>query len=899
MSLDDFLAAKLNRIKIYLKWLGKYYLHQTTWFITLLFITFSFILLYISAHTILADTTDTKLILRLEDTQGEYPLGHYLSILEDKDKKLSIQEVSSKEWAEKFVKNKISAPSLGLSSSAYWIKFTINNKSSSQKDWLLEIDFPRINKVSLFEPTNNPNSKEPLFTEKLSGSFTPFNKREFKHHSLIFPINVYSNEEKTFFIRIESISTISIPATVWSKQSFQEKDQIRLLLLGVYYGILLVLMPYDILMYFATKDRIFLIDLTRVIVLTVLQLSFDGFAAQYLWPNSTSLTNHSIQIFSTLFGASIVLLSRDYLNLKEFSPLWDKIAKTLVIILLLITVIPIFAYTRFVSIFINFFGLFIIIALVISTALSLRKDYSPAKYFLISILISFLGGAVTLMRNVNLIDNNFFIQYSLHFGSAFQVIVLSVGLAERVRLLLKSKEDAELLATLKEKDSEIFKLRNVELTEANLKLKEVNQIKANFTAMLVHDLKSPLTVVKSTLELLAGDKTLQKDNQQMISASERSIKKILNLVSEVLEVYRSESKEMPLELKTVDVESFLRDFTLNTRLAAKVNNISVDVQITLPLPQLIGDINQLERVFSNLVSNALKFTSSGGKITIEVTPIVGTGVESGLTFLRFSITDTGEGIPAEEIPYLFEPYRQANSRKKSAGVGLGLAIVKRIVASHGGNISVRSQIGVGSCFTVILPVISVTQEIKSNQKLLATFTRSGKVVPYEKIDSHQIEQAIHDDTTSKNAPPLILSEPSTESPFLDPKNQPTILLVDDDKMNQMIVKKQLQQLGYNVDVAANGVAALRAIKAKSYNLILMDCNMPVMDGYEATLKIRKDEAEQREKSSNIFRIPIIALTANSLSDSERCFEVGMDDFLEKPFELSQIKNILEKWLTKD
>ncbi len=247
-----------------------------------------------------------------------------------------------------------------------------------------------------------------------------------------------------------------------------------------------------------------------------------------------------------------------------------------------------------------------------------------------------------------------------------------------------------------------------QLTEANLKLRELDELKAKFTAMLVHDLKSPLTVVKATLELFETTDEVMRvlsEHQlaELITVSQRSIEKILRLIQEVLEVFRSDTQEMELDKCLIDPVPLLKEVLEATRLSGLSNQIDVVDCIDPILPTINADREQLERVFGNLLSNALKFTPAGGQITLTATTREGTGVEAGSVFLIITVTDTGEGIPSEALPYLFDPYQQA-SRGKRGGVGLGLAIVKRIVAAHGGNVSVRSKLGVGSSFTVTLPV---------------------------------------------------------------------------------------------------------------------------------------------------------------------------------------------------
>lgn len=248
-----------------------------------------------------------------------------------------------------------------------------------------------------------------------------------------------------------------------------------------------------------------------------------------------------------------------------------------------------------------------------------------------------------------------------------------------------------------------------QLMDANLKLRELDEVKAKFTAMLVHDLKSPLTVVKATLELFeTTDEVIQVLSEhhlaELIAVSQRSIEKILKLIQEVLEIFKSDTQEIKLNRLPIDPVPFLKESLEAVRLSGLSNQIDVIDRIDPILPVINADKEQLERVLSNLLSNALKFTPPGGQITLTANTTDGTGVEAGSKFLTITVTDTGEGIAPEALPYLFDPYQQAHEKKNRGGVGLGLAIVKRIVAAHGGNVSVRSKLGIGSSFTVTLPI---------------------------------------------------------------------------------------------------------------------------------------------------------------------------------------------------
>lgn len=285
---------------------------------------------------------------------------------------------------------------------------------------------------------------------------------------------------------------------------------------------------------------------------------------------------------------------------------------------------------------------------------------------------------------------------------------LQTGMRERQ--LIAEAAEAEARAFEREnkllaKQDELLTQKNVELEEANERLREVDRIKQDFAAMLVHDLKSPLTAVRGTLDLLKDSPTaIEEGMLPLIEASERGLDKTLTLINEVMDVFRSERQEIDLEMVPLEPEKLLIECYREAYAAGLSQGITVAYDFQPDLPLIEGDSGQLGRVFSNLLSNAVKFTPRHGTVTFEARIITGSGIEEGMKLLLITVTDTGAGIPSEDQPYIFDPYRQSKARGKQVGVGLGLAIVKRIIAAHGGNVSVRSKVGVGSTFAVVLPL---------------------------------------------------------------------------------------------------------------------------------------------------------------------------------------------------
>jgi len=242
--------------------------------------------------------------------------------------------------------------------------------------------------------------------------------------------------------------------------------------------------------------------------------------------------------------------------------------------------------------------------------------------------------------------------------------------------------------------------QNAALLDANLKLKEVHALKANFTAMLVHDLRSPLTTVGLVLTSLGEG---LPPRPLVLAQAQTSFERVNHLLEEMLELHRSDQGQMPVDAQDLSATPWL--VAIGGVFQARAEGLGITFQQNIPtdLPMVQGDRSKLDRVLHNLLDNALKFTSRGGAVRLEAGLEHGSGVESGLRFLRIAVIDTGRGIPPEELPFIFDPFRQVERKDRSRGFGLGLAIVQRLVAAHHGQIRAQSQIGFGTNFTVLLP----------------------------------------------------------------------------------------------------------------------------------------------------------------------------------------------------
>lgn len=225
-------------------------------------------------------------------------------------------------------------------------------------------------------------------------------------------------------------------------------------------------------------------------------------------------------------------------------------------------------------------------------------------------------------------------------------------------------------------------------------------MKGNFTAMLVHDIRSPLTVMGLVLDEVKMSGTA---GERAVEQASHAMDRVQHLLKEMLEIYRSEQGETPLEFAEFHPYPWLEQIAGAHRLQSEIAGLAFQFHTPEDLPLLKGDPGKLERALANLLGNAIKYTPRGGAIRLEAAMDYGTGVDAGMRWLRISVTDTGRGIPPEHLPLIFDPFRQTQVADAEQGVGLGLAIVQRIVAAHKGRVQVSSQVGTGTCFMMQLP----------------------------------------------------------------------------------------------------------------------------------------------------------------------------------------------------
>ncbi len=411
--------------------------------------------------------------------------------------------------------------------------------------------------------------------------------------------------------------------------------------------------------------------------------------------------------------------------------------------------------------------------------------------------------------------------------------------------------------------------RNKNLTSALQESKELNQellsakeaaeastrAKSQFLASMSHEIRTPMNGVMGMLQLLEHS-PLNDRQRNNVRIAQNSANSLLSLISDILDFSKIEAGKMDFERITFDLHDEMDAFIEIMAIKAQEKGVELILD-TAQLPQgmIISDPGRLRQIVTNLVSNAIKFTSNG-KIVIKLTLKKEDSAHGRLTI---DVTDTGIGIAQEKIDSLFEMFTQADSSttRQYGGTGLGLAIVKKLSELMGGTVNAASTVNKGSIFSVNILVELATSAVVSKE-----------------------EESLTNITLKKN-------------PIWPPQTK--ILIVDDDPVNQMVAEELLKVIGLDTHSASNGAEAVEMLKVaqdKPYTLVFMDCQMPQMDGYEASHAIRNGKAGDRYKD-----IPIIAMTANAMAgDREKCLLWGMNDYISKPIDLNELTSALEKWI---
>lgn len=705
---------------------------------------------------------------------------------------------------------------LGFTDHNYWIRFQIQNKGNRSLHYFLEVAEPMTDHLNLYLFKGN-NLKE---TQR-NGDNLPFSARSIPYRKPIFHINLEPGETKTGYLEIKNDGEKNnLPLNLISDEEFLKtciNDQI---ILGLFYGIILMVVITYSFFYFALKEKSFLYYSLYVLTAGLCHFSLDGLFHQYIDRSNSWLNLHAVLLFAIPASYFFGKYSEIILDIKGLLPQTHKIFKILYRFLALTFIGLLLAPPILKLIYptINILTLVGILLISFSIIQILYKKQTIDRFYFIGIMIMFLSFILVILLNFGIISYSLSVDNITKMGIGLEIIALSLSMANRIRILKTKKEEMQALALAKSE--------------------EMNEVKTHFLSNMSHELRTPLNAILGITQILEKEdlNAAWRNNLELIKSASFHL---VSSVNDILDFSMMENGQ--LKLQEIDFSPFEIIEKINKIYKVEAENKGLEYVFRSNLSNRIvvsGDPNRLEQVIQNILQNAIKFTLTG-KVSFEID-----SEQNGpdKIVIRFKIQDTGIGISPRKLSNIFDMFSQVdiNNKRKFGGFGIGLCVSKALVELQKGTLNIESKLNSGTLCTIEL-----------------TYSQSQKI---------------------EN--PVILRIPDSYDLF-----GKRILLVEDNPMNQMVIKLIVKKWrNTEISYAMNGKEGLEVLTNEKIDLVLMDLQMPVMDGYECIERIRLGDAGKENQE-----IPIILVTADITEEAKiRVQDLGIKDFMTKPIQQDQL-----------
>jgi two-component system, sensor histidine kinase LadS len=779
--------------------------------------------------------------LTIDNSRNEYVLTPSMHWLKDDSGSLTIDDIATTETLARFTPHGKHAFNIGYQNAAMWFYISLEQDDipagkmalkRADTPWLLAIENPQLDLIDIYSRYSHGEN-----THQQLGDSLPYYKRPIESLNFITPITLREGESVKLFIRVKSDSLLRMPVSLRSSQSILQYQVIETSVFSMYFGIMLIMVLYNAFIYFTIKESSYLFYILYVVFITLWQATYSGHAYAYLWPSSAHWVPLSMTLTLAVACYCSLQFSRHFLNIRQYSPSIDTLLNTCSG-LAIATCVTVLFVPHSIALKFNMALLSVCcLSILYAGVRSLKYGNRTARFFILARVIFLPGIIVQTAISTGVISMHIAIYRASLLATLLEGVLLSLALADRIN------DQRQKNQHIAQKTQQQLQISNKELSHALAEVEQSNHLKDQFLGTISHELRTPMNGVEGALELIDKN-TLGSQQGHYLDIARLSANEMTSLIDSILRFSEIQSGKLQLKPESFELRSLINPLTVQYRHQCRRKGLEFECQIDKNVPMLIhGDSEHILLIVKQLIGNAIKFTEQG---SVKVNTY-----QQGLAQKKLFITinDTGPGIAEDQRISIFDSFRQLDGKdnRQHSGLGIGLALCHQLAKQMDGSLTVEPGNDMGTTITFALPL------------------QIG--------ESTQIEQP--GNTAEMN------------------RRGRTILIAEDNPVNQMVLKGMLQQTGCMVLTANNGEQALHILESQPVDLIMMDCQMPVLDGFEATRIIRSNNTAYSD-------IPIIAVTANAMTgDSTRCLTAGMNDYIKKPVNRKVVLNKVIRWLQND
>lgn len=635
----------------------------------------------------------------ISDSEDSHLVGAHADFLEDMEGRLTFEQVIAGDVAGRFAPLGMETPNFSFSRSAFWLRFEVTNGSTEIQPLLLHQFTPWIDSMDLYFSWSDGRTER-----RQAGERYPFAQREVEHNQFLFRFTLAPGETVLVHMRVESQDPLQLPLIVWKQDAYHPYAAKLHMYFGLVFGCLMVVLFYNMFLYFSLRDITYLHYIMYVFSLMLMIFTYSGYAYQYLWPNSPRLQNWMVFPTGYLSMFMAIFVAKSFLETARNMPM---IHKTLTVLQGLYVLLPVYGFVTddylFTSLTCSLAAMGFPFVMGGAGALAYARKIPAAKFFILAWFSSLIGQLISMGTVVDLFPPSEILRRVMEIGFMADAVFLSFALADRISILRREKEVAETraidaLETAKVELEAKVAQRTTQLSHEKEKAEEATRLKDKFVALVSHDLRSPLGSMINMLELIKPEKMEPKsveNNRRLISMATKAAHGLMDMIDSLLDISRLRTGSLAVRKKRVNVQLMVETIVQVEDFRAAEKGVRIINQVPAEY-FLFADYYLYGEVIQNLLSNSVKFCRQGDSVTIYQPQN-----EPG----ALAVCDTGVGIPGEMINHLFDSTRKTTSQGTAGerGNGLGLAYCHDIMEAHGGYIRVESTPGAGSVFIIAVP----------------------------------------------------------------------------------------------------------------------------------------------------------------------------------------------------